>query len=193
MSAGLVSELDVANMEDEVVFLQPVGGVGLGVIRFDVGLDQRGRGEFELLLDDARGQSFEVGVGGPAGGKLDERVPVAGERQLEDQADDAVIVILDLALEALAAVEDERVEAFFDGRTLVADVSGSLMLEAGFGGAGAEDLAEFVEADLFADVELDQDQDRAAQGAIDPWSAAAGRVVAARSRLMTWWSRDRMT
>src|ERR1700683_5537772 len=86
-------------------------------------------------------------------------LPVAGEWKLEDQADNAVIVVLDLALEALAAFEDEWFEAFFDGGALEADVFGGLVLEAGFGGAGSEELAEFVELDLFADVELDQGED----------------------------------
>ncbi len=142
-------------MEDEVVLLQPLAGIRLH--------ESRG-GVFELLFDHARGQLFEVRVGRPAAGELDELVPVAGERQLEDQADDAVIVVLDLTFEALAAVEDQRVESFFDGRTLVANVSRSLVLEAGFGGAGSEDLAELVKTDLFADVELDQDQNRPTQG-----------------------------
>jgi hypothetical protein len=60
------------------------------------------------------------------------------------------------------------------------------MLEAGFGGAGAEDLAELVEADFFADVELDQDQDRAAQGASgrELVCAAAAGVWSALTRLL---------
>ena len=144
-------------MEDEVVLLQPFALV--------VGLDQGGRGAFELLLDDARGELFEVGVGDPAAGEFDESLPAAGEGEFEHEADDAVVVVLDLAVEALAGVEHQGLEGLLDGRALVADVGGSL-LEAGFGGAGAEDLAEFVEADLFADVELDQDQDRAVQGSL---------------------------
>ena len=155
--------------------MQPLGlaflrSVRLVFVRFDqirldpIRLDQGGRGAFEFLTDDAGGERFEVGVGGPAAGKLNERVPAAGERKFENEADDSVVVVLDLALEALSAVEDEGLERFLDGRTLVADVSGSLMLEAGLGGAGSEDVAELVEADLFADVELDQDQDGAAEG-----------------------------
>jgi hypothetical protein len=89
---------------------------------------------------------------------LDERVPSAGKREFEDQANDAVVVVLDFSGEALAGIEDEWVESLFDGRTLVADVGGSLF-EAGVGGAGSEDVAEDVEFDFFADVELDQDED----------------------------------
>ena len=142
-------------MEDEVVLLQPFAGVGL---------DQRWGGALEFLPDDADGELFEVGVGGPAAGELDERVPPAGKGQLEVEADDAVVVILDLSGKALAGFEDERLERLLDRRALVADVGRSLF-EAGIGGAGSEDGAEHVEPDLFADVELDQGEDRAARGA----------------------------
>src|ERR1700685_3728573 len=98
-------------------------------------------------------------------------LPVAGEWEFEDQADDAVIVVLYLTFEALAAFEDERFEAFFDGGALEANVFGSLVFEAGFGGAGSEELAEFVELDLFADVELDQGED----GALERSGGGAGR------------------
>src|SRR5579859_948980 len=147
--------LDFAHLEDEIVLLQPLGAVGL---------DQRGGGAFQLLPDDARGELLEVGVGGPAGGKFDELVPGTAEGQLEEQADDAVVIVLDLSREALAGFEDERLKRLFDRSALVADVGGRL-LEAGFGLARGEDLAEFVEADLFAYVELDQDQHHATQGA----------------------------
>ncbi len=90
---------------------------------------------------------------------MDQLVPVAGERELEDHADYAVIEIPDVALESLATFKNQRLEGFFDWRALVADVAGSEMPEAGVGGAGAENLAELVEANFFADVELDQDQD----------------------------------
>ena len=59
-------------------------------------------------------------------GEFDERFPVAGEGQLEDEADYAVVVVLDLSGEALAGVEDQRLEAFVDRRALVADVGGGL-------------------------------------------------------------------
>ena len=88
------------------------------------------------------------------------QLPEKGSSKTE--ADDAVIVVLDFSVEALAAFEDQGLKGLFDRSALVAHVGGSL-LEAGFGRAGAEDLAEFVEADLFADVELDEDQDGAAQ------------------------------
>ena len=141
-------------MEDEIVFLQPLGGVRL---------DQRGSGALEFFLDDAGGEALEVGVPHPAAGKLDEFVPVAGKGQLEDHADHAVVEVFDLALQALAAFEDQRLEGFLNRRTLEANVSGSHMLKAGVDGARAEDSAKFIEPNFFANVELDQHQDGAAQ------------------------------
>jgi len=129
-----------------------------------VTLDQGGSGALEFLADYAAGQIFEVGVRGPAGGEFDQFLPVAGEREFEDQADDAVIVILDLSGEALAGVEDQGLERLLDGRPLVANV-GWGFFETGLGSAGSDDVAEGVEADLFADVELNQDQDGTAKRA----------------------------
>ncbi len=147
---------DLAHVEDEVVLLKKFSGVRL---------DQRGCGALELLLDDAGGEGLEIGVGGPAAGELDEGVPSAGKRQLEFEADDAVVVVLDFPGKALAGFEDQGLKRLLDRRTLVADV-GRGLLEDGFGFAGREDGAENVEADLFANVELDQDQDRSAQGRV---------------------------
>jgi hypothetical protein len=97
---------------------------------------------------------------------LDEVVPIAGKGQLEDHADYTVVEILDVALEAFAAFEDQGFEDFFYRGTLEADVARGDVFEAGIGSARAEDLAELVEANLFAYVELDQDQDRAAEGSV---------------------------
>src|SRR5271157_1532383 len=153
--ALILAGVYLANMEDEVILLEPLGLVGL---------DQSRSGALQLLARDARGHGLEVRVGGPAAGNLNQVFPGAGKGQLEDQADDAVIVVLDLSLKPLAAVEDDRLERLHDRRPLVADVSRSLMLEAGVGRARAEDFAQLVEPNLLADVELDQNQHRAAQG-----------------------------
>ena len=40
-----------------------------------------------------------------------------------DDAEDAVVVVLDFALEPLAGFEDEGIERVDDGRALVADVA----------------------------------------------------------------------
>ena len=124
-----------------------------------VELDQRGTGALDLLFDDLLGEAGEVGVPNPAAGQANQRVPIAGKGQLEDDAQHAVVVVLDLDVETLAAFENQRLDRLDDRRTLEADVSGSGVLEAGLLAARAEDVAEVVEADLFADVELDQDQD----------------------------------
>ena len=92
-------------------------------------------------------------------------MPVAGKRQFEDHADYAVVEIFDLALQALAAFQNQWFQDFFYRRTLEADVARSHVFEAGVDGAGAEDVAQLVKANLFADVELDHDQNRAAKGA----------------------------
>src|ERR1700688_4900073 len=142
-------------MEDEIVFLQPLGFVRL---------DQRGSGALQFLLDDAGGEAFEVRVPDPAAGKLYQLVPVAGKRQLEDHADHAVIEVLDVSLKALTAFEDKGFEGLFDRRTLVANVSGGEVLEAGVDGAGAKNAAKLVEANFLANVKLDHHQHGAAEG-----------------------------
>lgn len=147
---------DLAEVEDEVVLGEPVG----------VGFVERGAGALETLADDEGGVSGEVDVPDPAGGEGDEALPVGGEGELEDDGEDAVVVVLDLGAEALAAVEDERFDGFDDGRALVADVAGSGVFERRLrDGGGAEDMAELVEANLFADVELEKDEDGAGERA----------------------------
>src|SRR5580700_2572558 len=84
---------NLPQMEDEIVFLQPLGGVRL---------DQRGGRTLKFLLDDASGEALKVGIPNPATGKLDQLVPVAREWKLEDHADHAVIEVFNLSLEALA-------------------------------------------------------------------------------------------
>ena len=111
----------------------------------------------------------------PLATKLNEFVPVAGKRQFEDDADHAVVVVLDVTLQTLAALEDEGIESLFDGGALVTDVSGSKVFETGIDGAGAEDLPKLVEANLFADVELDQDQHGSTQGGVRRLNRHKGR------------------
>src|SRR5580658_8554829 len=108
-------------MEDEIVLLQPFGGVRL---------DQSWSGVLEFLLDDAGGEGFEVRVPDPAAGKLDQLVPVTGKGKLEDHAYHAVVEVLDIALQLFAALENKGIESLFDRRTLVADVSRGEMFEA---------------------------------------------------------------
>jgi hypothetical protein len=140
---------DLAQVEDEVVLGEPVG----------VGFVKRGAGTLEAFACDGGGVGAEVNVPDPARREGDEAVPVAGEGEFEDDGEDAVVVVLDLCAETLAGVEDEGFDCFHDGRALVADVVGRGVLERRLGdGRGAEDLAELVEANLFADVELNEDK-----------------------------------
>ena len=125
-------------MENEVVLLQPL----LGGIR----LDECGSGALQLLLRNASGETLKVGVGSPAAGELRQRVPAAREWQLENQADYAVVVVLDVSFEALTALKDQGLQGLFHRRALVADVSGGLVLETGRGRTGAEDIAQIVQA-----------------------------------------------
>ena len=98
----------LAHVEDEVIFVQPIV----------IGLDQRGAGAFDLLLNDLLGEAGEVGIPNPAAGQADERVPVAGKRQLEDHAEYAVVVVLDLGVQALTAFEHQRLDALNHRRPL---------------------------------------------------------------------------
>ena len=94
--------VNLAHVEDEVVFLQPLrSGIGLdsaGAARSSFCLTTR-EASFSKLVSEVQRQESSTSLS-----------QSAGKGQLEDQADDAVIVVLDLALKALAAVEDERVQ-----------------------------------------------------------------------------------
>ena len=67
---------------------------------------------------------LEVDVPDPAAAQADQRVPVAGKRQLEDHAQHAVVVILDLAFEALATVQNQGIDRLHHRRTLIAHIAG---------------------------------------------------------------------
>src|ERR1019366_5054861 len=156
---------DVAYVEDEVIFMQPAV----------VELDQGGAGALDFLFDDFLGEAGEIGVPNPAAGEADERVPVAGKGQLEDDAQNPVIVVLDLNVKALAAFENQRLDRFDNRGTLEADISGGRVLEARLLAAGSEDVAQIVESDLFTDVELDQHQDRPLHGFVLGVGCGLGR------------------
>jgi hypothetical protein len=91
----------------------------------------------------------------PAAGQPDKRLPVAGKRELKDDADHTVVVILELAMQALATLQHQRLDRFHDRRTLIANVSRRGMLHAGLrDGASADDFAQARQLDLFAHIEL---------------------------------------
>src|SRR6476620_7875116 len=101
--------------------------------------------------------SGEVDVPHPAAGQTNERLPVAGKRKLENDADHAVVVVLDLTVQPLATLQHKRLDRLHDGRTLIANVTWRGMLHAGLrDGASADDLAQPCQLDLFTHIELDQ-------------------------------------
>jgi len=67
----------------------------------------------------------------PSGCEMDEAFPIAGEGELVDDADDAVIVVLDFAFEAFAAAEEQGFERLGHGRPLVAHIGGHEVLDFG--------------------------------------------------------------
>src|SRR5438874_575124 len=86
--------------------------------------------------------------------QLNDRVRTARKRQLKDHAKHAVVVILDLGIEALATVEHQRLDPLHHRRALVLDVSGGRMFEASLLTPRAKDVAQSVKTDFFTDVEL---------------------------------------
>src|SRR2546430_13484489 len=91
-------------------------------------------------------RSLEIYVPYPPATQADHGVPVARERQLEDHAEDAIVVVLDLGLEAFAAVQDQRLDWFHDRGALIADISRCGMFEGGlFQSACVQELTQLVE------------------------------------------------
>src|SRR4051812_29460039 len=90
----------LADVKDEVILAQPAL----------VWLDHGGRDAFQLLPDHGLDPERKIYVPHPATGQTDQGFPVARERELVDDADNAVIVVLDLAFEALAGVQQQRIE-----------------------------------------------------------------------------------
>jgi hypothetical protein len=65
-----------------------------------------------------------------------------------------------LTVKTFSGFEHQCLGGLDDGRALVADVAGEGVLEGRLlHGLRAEDFAQAIEADFFADVELDEDED----------------------------------
>src|SRR5437870_2733509 len=92
--------------KDAVVFAEPV------LVR----LHHRGRRTFQLYPSNAGGERFKIRVPDPAAGQLHQLAPVPREGQLENQTDDAVVVILDLSFQAFAGLQDHRLNPLQNGR-----------------------------------------------------------------------------
>src|ERR1700693_2813997 len=142
-------------MKNKIVFAQPLR------IRFH----QRRPRPFQLLVRNLRGMPFEVDVPNPAAAQANQGVPVSRKWQLENHAEHAVIVVLDLSFEAFARFQNQWLDRLNHRRALIANVSRSGMFEAGLlECARPKNLAKLVELDLLTNIELDQNQHRAAQG-----------------------------
>jgi len=91
-------------------------------------------------------------------------LPVARECELINDADHAVVVILDLAFEPFAATQHQRIEWANHRRPLVAHIGRHGVLDLWLlHGARIHSLLQLVEAQLFAHVELDEDEHRSAE------------------------------
>ena len=106
---------------------------------------------------------LEIRVPHPASTQLYQRVPISRKGQFEDETDYAVIVVLNLALEALPRFEHQRLQGFDYRGPLVTNVGWGGILEAGFESACTEYFSKLIQADLFADVELHENQQRTVQ------------------------------
>jgi hypothetical protein len=76
---------------------------------------------------------------------------------MENDADDTVVVVLDLSVEPFPGIEDEGFGGLDDRRSLVTDVAGRGVLQGGLLDCGrAEKLAKAIEADLLGHIELEK-------------------------------------
>src|SRR5712692_4971439 len=145
-------------MEDEVVFAKPLR----------IRLDQRRCCSLQLLSRDAGRVAFKVHIPHPAAAQTDQRVPVPREGQFENHAQHAIVVVLDLSFQTFTTFQNQRFNRLDDRGPLVANVAWSRMLEAGLlEGPRTENLAELIEPDLLAHVELNQHQDGAVKRRFD--------------------------
>src|ERR1700680_2351776 len=118
---------------------------------------------------------FEVDIPDPAAAQAHQRVPIAGKRQLEDHAQHSVVVILDLSLEPLSALQNQLFGRRDHWGSLVPNVGRSGVLEVGLlQRARAKKLPQLVKTNFLANVELDEDENRAVQRRLDRSRSHAG-------------------
>lgn len=116
------------------------------------------------MAHDGLDTQGKIDVPDPTAGKVDQTIPIAREGELIDDADDAIVVVFDFAVETLATVEYERFKRLDDRWPLIANVGGGGVFHAGLrDGAGADGLLQQVEPELFAHVELDQHKYKSAE------------------------------
>src|SRR5215471_3406540 len=106
-------------------------------------------------MDYASGVTGEINVPDPMTGHVNEGIPCAGKRELEDDADDTVVVILDHTGETFATFENQRFYGFDDGWPLVSDIARGGMFERRLGESGcSENFTKAIKPNFFADIEL---------------------------------------
>src|ERR1039458_6213580 len=95
---------------------------------------------------------------------MHQAVPISRKRQLVNDADHAIVVILDFSFEALSAIELKRIERLDHRRSLVAHIRRGRVFHPRLRhGARTHRMLQMVEAQLFTYVELDQDQNKSTQ------------------------------
>jgi hypothetical protein len=81
--------------------------------------------------------------------------------QLKDHTNDAIVVTLNLSFQALATLKGQDFNRFHNRRSLIPHVARGRMLETRLLKLSCpEDLLQLIEADFFAYVELDENQNR---------------------------------
>src|SRR5262249_48638097 len=94
-----------------------------------VGANDYRRDSTQALTDNLLRLALQVRAGDKTCRECRQRFPIAFEGQLEDDADDTVVVILDLCFELLARAQTGESRGSDDGRLFEANIFGRGMLE----------------------------------------------------------------
>src|SRR5689334_7232647 len=107
---------------------------------------------------------FEIDVPNPPAPQPNQRVPVSRKCQLENYAEHAVVVILDLSFQPFPGFQNQWLNWLNHGRPLIANVSRGRMFKARLlQRPRPEDLPQLIELDLLTNIELDKHQHSSAQ------------------------------
>src|ERR1039457_2277677 len=91
-------------------------------------------------------------------------IPIARERQLEDNAHHTVVVVLNVSFETLTAFENKRIDLLDYRWPLIANIGWRRMLQARLlHGTSAHRLLQDVESEFLAHIELNQHQNGAVE------------------------------
>jgi len=126
---------------------------------------QCGTGALESGADPFGRAALEFGGTDQSAGLADEGRPIGLERQLELNADHAIVVIFGAARDALSAVESDEIDGFGDGRAFKAEVlrNGRSAAGGGFGTAGCAECTESVQVNGLSDLVKKEDAKAAAK------------------------------